>query len=304
MTTWTVNVRQIGLPLRLEEYVNNVFYPVTITAIGESFVGEYTWVNIDVTGAVEWMWEHPLVTYGVLNPPYDSFFHSMAQRAIVSVTEGGVPLTGVSWTGGYITGEGSGQYIISKTGGVLIPVKEGYTFDPVSVAWPAQDSIGQTFVATVEGPPTPSTPTLSSPEDAATDYYLNTDSLLQMMWDDTDAEDISLYTVWFYDPSVGWMEQTDRSRYSIISYFMWLEYVLEYETTYQWFVRKTIDEVDYDSEIWSFTTTAFAPPAHSTRLKTPYGGGDPIEVPSGENNQLTVKRLIAAAQNKVFYEDV
>lgn len=153
-------------------------------------------------------------------------------------------------------------------------------------------------------PPPPSTPTLSSPSDGETGIYLNTDWLLQLEWDDEDAEDISLYTVWFYDPAVGWMEQTDRSRYSIVGYFMWLGYTLNYDTTYSWFVRKTIDGVDYDSPIWTFTTENFKPPVYSYRWKVPYGGGDPVIVPSGENNQITVKRLIAAARNTIFYEDV
>lgn len=108
-------------------------------------------------------------------------------------------------------------------------------------------------------PPPPSTPTLSSPSDGETGIYLNTDWLLQLEWDDEDAEDISLYTVWFHDPhisdpAVGWMEQTDRSRYSTVGYFMRLGYTLNYNTTYSWFVRKTIDGVDYDSPIWTFTT--------------------------------------------------
>ncbi len=153
-------------------------------------------------------------------------------------------------------------------------------------------------------PPPPSTPTLSSPSDGETGIYLNTDWLLQLEWDDEDAEGISLYTVWFYDPAVGWMEQTDRSRYSIVGYFMWLGYTLNYNTTYSWFVRKTIDGVDYDSPIWTFTTEDFKPPVYSYRWKVPYGGGDPVIVPSGENNQITVKRLIAAANNTIYYEDV
>lgn len=153
-------------------------------------------------------------------------------------------------------------------------------------------------------------PTLFYPDNGLTNVYLNKDWLLQMTWEDSVEEDISAYTVWFYDPVVGtFVEQTDRSRYSIISLFMWLGYTLQYSTTYQWFVRKTIDDVDYDSATWTFTTAAFSPPAYSTREKVIYGGDpenpdDRETVPSGENNQLTVKRLIVAARNKIFYEDV
>jgi len=147
----------------------------------------------------------------------------------------------------------------------------------------------------------PSTPTLDSPTEDATGIYLNKDWLLQMMWDDADAEDISLYTVWFYDPNVGWMEQTDRSRYSIVGYFMWLGYTLEYDTTYSWFVRKTIDEVDYDSDTWSFTTTVFDPPVPGGGGLFGGGAGDGSGPP---NTMKTYKRLVAAANNKIWYEDV
>jgi hypothetical protein len=179
---------------------------------------------------------------------------------------------------------------------------QAYTFKLYISSFTPAGTSEWTF--TIAGDPPPSTPTLSAPVDAETNVYLNKDSLLQMTWEDEDAEDISAYTVWFYDPDVGWIEQTDRSNYSIVSYSMYLSYVLDYATTYQWFVRKTIDEIDYDSDVWTFTTLTLSPPTYSTRLKTPYGGGDPIEVPTGENNQLTVKRLVAIAQNKVFYEDV
>jgi hypothetical protein len=76
-------------------------------------------------------------------------------------------------------------------------------------------------------------------------------------------------------------------------------YGLEYNTTYYWQVQAArVGGGLFDSVIWSFTTVPFYPPTVSTRLKA----GNPV--PTGENNQLTVRRLIAAAQNKIFYEDV
>jgi len=144
-----------------------------------------------------------------------------------------------------------------------------------------------------------STPTLESPTDETANMYLNSDWLLQLEWDDDDAEDISLYTVWFYDPAIGWIEQTDRSRYSIVGYFMWLGRYLDYDTTYYWFVRKTIDDVDYDSATWTFNTIDFDPPVVSTD-----GDVAPGEdaMATGENAMATIKRLVCAANNKIFYE--
>lgn len=71
---------------------------------------------------------------------------------------------------------------------------------------------------------------------------------------------------------------------------------LLYNTTYYWQVQgaNTAGDLD-DSEVWSFTTTTFRPPV------VPIGGnGEPI----GINNMLTRKRFIAAANNKIWYEDI
>ena len=149
-------------------------------------------------------------------------------------------------------------------------------------------------------------PTLDSPADEGTNYYLNKDWLLEMRWADTEGVPIADHTLYFAasgDPE--FIPRTDRTRYSIVAYKMFLDVELDYETTYLWFVRKDLGGGEYvDSEIWSFTTAAYAPPQYSTRTRPPYGGGADITVPSGENNMITVERLIAIARNKFFYEDV
>ena len=71
---------------------------------------------------------------------------------------------------------------------------------------------------------------------------------------------------------------------------------LEYGTTYYWQVKGANVAADMtDSGIRSFTTVAFKPPAVSTRANG---------TPTGENNMVTVRRLVAVAQNKFWYEDV
>ena len=149
-------------------------------------------------------------------------------------------------------------------------------------------------------------PTLEHPDEDGTNYYLNKDWLLEMRWADTEGVPITDHTLYFAatgDPE--FLPRTDRTRYSIVAYKMFLDVTLDYLTTYLWFVRKDLGGGDYvDSEIWSFTTMAYIPPAYSTRTRTPYGGGADITVPSGENNMITVERLIAIARNKFFYEDV
>ncbi len=74
---------------------------------------------------------------------------------------------------------------------------------------------------------------------------------------------------------------------------------LEYNTTYYWQVQaaeSTLDDL-LSSTVYSFTTTTFRPPAISTGV----GGASDF---TGENNMLTVNRLISAAYNKIWYEDL
>ncbi len=143
-------------------------------------------------------------------------------------------------------------------------------------------------------------PTLDSPADESTGIYLNKDHLLGLEWSDAEGVPIADHTVYF-----NGVARTDRSRYSIVVYKIFLDVTLDYSTTYQWFVRKDLGGGNsIDSETWSFTTMAFSPPAPSTRTRPPYGGGADITVLTGENNMITVQRLIAIGRNKFFYEDV
>ncbi len=67
-------------------------------------------------------------------------------------------------------------------------------------------------------------------------------------------------------------------------------------TTYYWQVHVANTQGWSESAIWSFTTRNFAPPAPSLDSDT--------GLPTGENNMLTVRRLIAAARNRIYYEDI
>ena len=67
-------------------------------------------------------------------------------------------------------------------------------------------------------------------------------------------------------------------------------------TTYYWQVHVANTQGWSESAIWSFTTRNFAPPAPSLDSGT--------GLPTGENNMLTVRRLIAAARNRIYYENI
>jgi hypothetical protein len=133
-------------------------------------------------------------------------------------------------------------------------------------------------------------PTLDYPTDLLTNVYLNSDGLLQMQWSDVEEEDIEYYTVYFGFKDGTLVPQNDRTRYSIVSLFMYLGEQLEYDTEYEWAVMKTIYGQDFYSDLFSFRTAAMQPPGPS---------GTPI---NGLNGIVTIKRLVAAAENKLWYE--
>lgn len=137
-------------------------------------------------------------------------------------------------------------------------------------------------------------PTLVSPANGAENQGLNTDWLKEMVWDDTQAEPISAYTVYFSKSSDTALPQDDRSRYSILDYKMSLGVTLEYGTEYHWFVRRVVGESTKDSQTWTFTTFPIYPPSPSRNA----GNGKV----NGLNNMTTIRRLVAASQNMIWYE--
>ncbi len=69
---------------------------------------------------------------------------------------------------------------------------------------------------------------------------------------------------------------------------------LSYNALYYWQVIPFSEEGDLlGADAWSFTTITFAPPAVSVD-----GSGNP----TGLNNMVTLKRLVAASNNNVYYE--
>ena len=89
---------------------------------------------------------------------------------------------------------------------------------------------------------------------------------------------------------------------------------LAYGTTYQWRIDATNADGTTEGAIWSFTCLSFVPPRISYILIPDGSGFGPYDdTPgvegtdwswSGENNLLTVRRLVAVAKNAVFYESV
>ncbi len=73
-------------------------------------------------------------------------------------------------------------------------------------------------------------------------------------------------------------------------------YNLDYNTVYNWRVDTVTDTETIVGDTWSFTVQALSYPLYSTH---PISG-----LPTGESNQITVRRLVAIANNKFWYEDI
>jgi hypothetical protein len=67
---------------------------------------------------------------------------------------------------------------------------------------------------------------------------------------------------------------------------------LFYDTEYAWRVDAIEDEEITTGDEWTFTTMAIISPTAS-------GGA----TPNGKNNIVTLKRLVVATDNKIYYEN-
>ena len=140
--------------------------------------------------------------------------------------------------------------------------------------------------------------TLTSPTDEDTGILLQ--PLLQWSISGDGAQEGDLLDIYFRkddanftgdDLLAGLVDATLNSSLQIVA-------GLEYGATYYWQVQAFTSEEDdlLSSSVFSFTVQSFSPPAYSVH---PISG-----LPTGENNQITVRRLVAIANNKFWYEDI
>lgn len=234
-----------------------------------------------------WIWDYP--TGG--GPQL--FNNAFATRYVIFdgvVDNEGTPLTDVTGIGTYV---GNGKYIATVSppySDTFTPAKGGYNFNPTTVTFSGETR--NTVVTGLVGA-TVSWPELSSPADGAVDISVNGDWLLELSWTDEDDDPISNYTIWFNGEA-----QDNRSRYSILTFKLFLGQHLSYDTEYLWFVRKSTGGEEFvDSDPFTFTTIPFEPP-----LPSGMSLGGPVSEANGLNNMITVERLIVAANDKIWYE--
>lgn len=134
----------------------------------------------------------------------------------------------------------------------------------------------------------PSKPTNPAPADVAASIALG---LVELSWDDGgDADDYDVY----FGPTGGMTLQSSGqvgTTWALIA-------PLSYGVVYQWRIDANNAFGTTTGDTWSFTALVFAPPIAS-------GGGSGGEFggQGGLNNMVTVKRLVVAAANEIFFED-
>ena len=77
-------------------------------------------------------------------------------------------------------------------------------------------------------------------------------------------------------------------------------YTLEYNTEYSWRVDATNEFGTTTGDVWSFTALQYDPPLPAGI--TLDEDGNPTGTPTGLNNMVTLKRLVAASNNNIYYE--
>ena len=126
--------------------------------------------------------------------------------------------------------------------------------------------------------PVPDKPINPSPSDTATGVTLDES---QLSWDDGgDADTFDVY----FGPQGSVVLQSSAQAGTT-----WAIPVgtLSYGVTYEWRIDATNDNGTTTGDTWTFTALTYSPP-----------------VASGKNTMFTVKRLIAAASNKIWYESI
>lgn len=145
----------------------------------------------------------------------------------------------------------------------------------------------------------PGKPTTPSPSDSASDITLDETPLGWVTGGDTDT-----YDVYFGETgNVSLVGSAQAGTEFTIDFG-----TLAYGTTYEWRIDATNANGTTTGDTWDFNTITFdtiLPGAAGGGGGGGGGGGSGEELsPNGENNMITLRRLVAAADNKIWYEDI
>lgn len=141
----------------------------------------------------------------------------------------------------------------------------------------------------------PTKATNPTPADAASNVTLDQATIA---WDDGGGSDT--YNV-YYGVSSGNLSLVSSAQVGT-SFNLAAYLPFAYNVTRYWRIDSTNAQGTTTGDEWSFSTIAFAPVLPTG--VTLDGSGNPTGTATGENNIVTIRRWVAAANNKIWYEDL
>lgn len=149
----------------------------------------------------------------------------------------------------------------------------------------------------------PEEPINVSPKDAASNVPL---SQATITWE--DGGDGTPYAATSYDvyygQDAGSLSLVSEGQAGLSFTITGIDYgsPFEYLVSRAWKIDAINDAGKTEGNIWTFAAMAFDPPL-PTGVSLD-ASGEPTGTPTGVNNMMTVRKLVAAARNKIFYENI
>jgi len=227
----------------------------------------------------------------------------------------------INWFSGASDSDGSNLIVGASSGRLYVSIDSGANWTEerpagdASKQWicVASNSDGSRLIAgayadrlyiTVSLPGKPTNP---SPTDTASSITLDETPL---SWDASNPA-ADTYEVYFRKSGDAWgLVGVAQAGVSWAVSFG----TLAYGTTYEWRIDATNDAGPTTGDTWSFDTISFDQPRISYRLISGGNGRGPYDSPpgvqgtdweyTGENNMLTVRKLVVAANDKIWHESI
>ena len=175
-------------------------------------------------------------------------------------------------------------------------------------SWGTESTIADANFRTYGETPVPGKPTNPSPIDTGTDITLDETPL---SWDASVDGNADTYEVYFRESGGTWeLVGVAQAGVSWAIAFG----ILDYETTYEWRIDATNVYGTTTGDTWSFGSISYDQIQISYRLISGGNGSGPYDSPPGTqgtdweytglNNMISVRKLVVAANSKIWFESV
>lgn len=174
---------------------------------------------------------------------------------------------------------------------------------PAYTTYAAYDTTDTYFVVegewSIEEDPLPGKPTTPSPADSASDVTLSSTTGTWVSGGDTDSYNV------YYGTLSGFLELVEEDVTDLSLALVEGNFSVYGRISY-WRVDAVNAQGTTQGDEWVFTTMLFYPPL-PTGVTLDHSGGEggvPTGTPTGESNMMTVRKLVVAAENKIYYENI